>query len=1116
MKRFLTAVLALSLGLYASAQDTSSWTEGQDVTKELSWKATYSDEEDITNPAWQGFDYATSDTRWEFNGVAGASVVGAWGVYNVEQWDVYQEFTMPAGMYTVKVQACYREGDANVSFKNWDAGTPTQNAYLYIQAGDLYLDTKIMSLFGSAQTEQLYFYDGWQNDQKQYSSSKGETFYAPSCHDGFCAYRDNGNYAQNEVFFYVPEEMTVRIGIKKPVAQAQDQVWWDNWKMIYEGVYDPDQAKLIVANLNFNNTKFAAEAIKDGIMDKFTALGSLMQDDLMEIEPDPTNYDEIIAATQQVNDLVAKYQTANVKVGSMAYVLTTCEGLVESTDFPAKAELQAAINQAHNALLAGTSDDYPAFESVDDYLKAASDLANARVNYVMSKGQGEDGAIDMTLAMSCPWFVNQEYTPTFRDGEYKFPQDVEEEWNSSHKQDEWNTEVSTNQWYDDPADLPDEEKHYLRAISDKVQYTTSADAENRWVFINNFNGWIGGMKANCQWLKGYVGLCTGWSAGPNTGDLLVQQYVTNLPDGYYTIEGRAFLCPNEGSWEDTDQYLYAEFGGQKVRSDKNPRGIGYWDGYGRDMWSVLNIPFTQIKGGNVTIGYRSNSWMAVTGVVLKYYGEEIDFTAVLTKDIDDLKAQAGEKLFWKGDIAGFNAILEKIQLPVTGLDAYTAANEIISEAKAYLNAAAAGESGYNTGEKYLTLQSNYESGSDQYAILEPAVAYAFNVGEGETDEYTMIADVNAVYNAYESYLRTFDKAKEKNTETLNTLLAEQSAALKAGYSNVETLNAYERALLAPINEAIFAELGANDATNENPVNVSALLVNPTFAEGPTTGWTCEGATPTINTYGRENAEIWNASPFDLYQIVKYLPQGTYELRARALYRDAGDVGSATSGPYYNWFYAAQENIEAWENHNAVLYMNNGDTERNNYIKSVCDGKWTEPSFTKWWNMQDAADEYRNMGYIVDWDSKVAIYEDGPFLTPDDEEVYRIDIDLEAPAYPFDTRVQDGENIYYYPSSMGGFMFRIQADPAAYCNSVQISVPAGGDLKVGIRKDAAIGSDWVIFDDFELWYLGKDLPESINGIANDSQEKVIYNLAGQRLNAPQKGINIINGKKVYVK
>lgn len=39
---------------------------------------------------------------------------------------------------------------------------------------------------------------------------------------------------------------------------------------------------------------------------------------------------------------------------------------------------------------------------------------------------------------------------------------------------------------------------------------------------------------------------------------------------------------------------------------------------------------------------------------------------------------------------------------------------------------------------------------------------------------------------------------------------------------------------------------------------------------------------------------------------------------------------------------------------------------------------------------------------------------------------------------------------------------------------------------------------------------------INGISTDEAAEGIYNIAGQRLNAPQKGLNIVDGKKVLIK
>ena len=45
----------------------------------------------------------------------------------------------------------------------------------------------------------------------------------------------------------------------------------------------------------------------------------------------------------------------------------------------------------------------------------------------------------------------------------------------------------------------------------------------------------------------------------------------------------------------------------------------------------------------------------------------------------------------------------------------------------------------------------------------------------------------------------------------------------------------------------------------------------------------------------------------------------------------------------------------------------------------------------------------------------------------------------------------------------------------------------------------------------------ELPTAINAVEAAQNEKAeIYNLAGQRLNKAQKGVNIINGKKVLVK
>ncbi len=54
--------------------------------------------------------------------------------------------------------------------------------------------------------------------------------------------------------------------------------------------------------------------------------------------------------------------------------------------------------------------------------------------------------------------------------------------------------------------------------------------------------------------------------------------------------------------------------------------------------------------------------------------------------------------------------------------------------------------------------------------------------------------------------------------------------------------------------------------------------------------------------------------------------------------------------------------------------------------------------------------------------------------------------------------------------------------------------------------------------FIIGFSGEDGIETIdNGqLTIDNGKESIYNLAGQRLSKPQHGVNIINGKKVFIK
>lgn len=78
--------------------------------------------------------------------------------------------------------------------------------------------------------------------------------------------------------------------------------------------------------------------------------------------------------------------------------------------------------------------------------------------------------------------------------------------------------------------------------------------------------------------------------------------------------------------------------------------------------------------------------------------------------------------------------------------------------------------------------------------------------------------------------------------------------------------------------------------------------------------------------------------------------------------------------------------------------------------------------------------------------------------------------------------------------------------------ILFSYEGDGDLTIGISGTAE--HQWVVFDNFRLTYLTSDTMTGIKSLEDSKNiQDTIFNLAGQRLNKPVKGVNIINRKKV---
>ena len=99
----------------------------------------------------------------------------------------------------------------------------------------------------------------------------------------------------------------------------------------------------------------------------------------------------------------------------------------------------------------------------------------------------------------------------------------------------------------------------------------------------------------------------------------------------------------------------------------------------------------------------------------------------------------------------------------------------------------------------------------------------------------------------------------------------------------------------------------------------------------------------------------------------------------------------------------------------------------------------------------------------------------------------------------------------------------------YMNKLVFTLPEDncGHVAVGIFKDYdenRSAGDWCVMDNWRIKYYGNGEinPDAIKGITSDEINKTtqtskgIYNMLGQRLSKVQKGVNIINGKKIVKK
>ncbi len=373
-------------------------------------------------------------------------------------------------------------------------------------------------------------------------------------------------------------------------------------------------------------------------------------------------------------------------------------------------------------------------------------------------------------------------------------------------------------------------------------------------------------------------------------------------------------------------------------------------------------------------------------------------------------------------------------------------------------------------------------------------------------------DLRSSINAYAKLRKENDKLNDEIVKYSETASAEALDAADALYTEVETMLAdgtiADEDIDAQIEKIIAAKralhMPANwkDATDDNPVDMTSMIENPKYFDDAATmtAWEYEG----INNVEAENGEIgfaegWGSSAesatFDIHQTITDLPAGTYKVMVSGLYRQGGvDAEKKMSQYEYAEKLGKLDMLDENAKKDVQEYSGAGQFYGNGVYKPL-----------HRWN------------YIVtdEWNDEVS----GQFIETGSW--------TEGAWIEYVDSVTEGSSdfatSYYLPDNRLALYQLVQL--GYYDNALYCDVAEDGKLTIGACNQNATGLDWTPFSNWRLFYLGTESAHKGTGIDVTKKTGInridaIYSIDGRRLNALQKGMNIVvvNGKarKIMVK
>lgn len=1168
MRKIYTLLLALVASMTAFAQnpDPSKWQKGQNVIADLGMKdvdpteawTTKSNggtagQEGNYGQYWKGvgqkffFDYIDPNDAMYGDHEKGNTCMGYYGDGRVsgENPDVYQVVKFPAGYYTIRVQACYRDASGQQTtdcFNAWKKGQSKKNAWAYVET---YADeasategaepvrsfTKaIRHIFDIKCSESLCSWtpngDDWRNDgsfimiEKEINDRGKEvevekTYYYPRSIIG-ASYYFQKDYYWNEFKVLLEKDTYVRIGYRKTDYVTEDWLALSEWQVIFNDAYTEE------AQVDFAATEYETETAEleqwedkfststfDGFDKAFTkAISDKINDDRMTAEMTFSQVEgqELLDFIKDLKQKNLDYEELYQYLGHLSFVLAKSKTLMENTNYPGKAAFQSAYNNILSKINGCSTADFEETTPYDFCMKYFNELADARGDYLDTQKADENGAKDFSAVINHPWFVNDQYEPT---------QNEDGEW--TIKEETWQNAVGGGDAnYSDKLKYTENEEEKTRTdiASDVSIVLNDENVKNQWFQRIRYEGKTNGLYMYYD-DRGLIGAADTWHASKFTsGSMDVCQNIVGLPSGYYSLKA---LVRGWGEGNGNFHNVFMENTDGDVM--KSPMATADDSG-----WQEVTTGIIHVSDRQLLIGGQSDYQAHYTGFRLLFYGEEPPVENLLKQEIAEVKT-AAEALTFEGDKTTVNALIDKCKEPFT-IENFDEYRGYLDEARKYTNAAVKEYNNLKAIDTYTTIANSYQA-PGVAEIIAPAREAAISLGDGANDTYKDIDPANKLADKYNDYIKVYVEAGSFNDASINATLAEQKTVLAAGVSTIETLEKYMASLNTPMNIDRMKDLGAENATEAAPADITSMLVNPNFdmhqvdgnwveilkvngetwERGYADGWQGLG----INTYdqtmqlSRGHCELWNSGTGEFYQELVGLPAGKYRISCLAVYRDA-DI--------------TEESVAAFEangeSHNAEIYAKTQSSEASEYIKAQASLKGDADSFTEVVRGYEI-DEETNKPYVTN----VTVLGDeentekyGQLVT-ELEGWTHVEVDAEDRS-PFDKII----NGSYYPNSLYGIYQWFVKSPEKVTNTVTIEVKNGETLRLGLRKPSSVTNDCLTFDDFKLEYLTGDTFKNVaTGIEEVGAEKaaqsVLYNTAGQVVDSSYKGIVITSDGKKFI-